>query len=236
MRRIAVFSDIHGNYQALTSIIKDIEKEKIDDIYYLGDMIGMGPNPKECVDLFMKSRIKAVKGNHEIYQIDEGLSKVLLSSEERAHKAWVRSELSKEHLEYIKSLPMSIEELIYGQLFTFSHFFVNSSNNYFESLKILNDNKVFEVANKIETDYMFIGHCHDDFQIHSERLVTCGGSSGCTVNGLTFYLIVEIEGKNIKIIRKELYYDRKSFEKEIMKKDYPERRKIAENIFGIKIN
>lgn len=237
MKRIAVFSDIHGNLQALKCILKDIEKEKIDneDVYYLGDIIGFGPCPKECLDLLIKSKFKAVKGNHEIYQVDNRIKNALLSDNEKSHRDWVRSQLNKEELEYIKNLPMSIEELIYGQLFTFSHFFLNKKSNYFESLTILNDNTAYDVANAIETDYMFIGHCHDDFQIHSERLVTCGGSSGCTVDQSTFYLIVEIEGYNIKIIRKELNYDRKAFERDLLKKDYPERNTLAENFFGIKI-
>ena len=236
MKRLAVFSDIHGNYQALKSIIDDIEKEEIEreDTYFLGDMIGFGPNPKECVDLIMNSKIKAVKGNHEIYQTNDEISRMLLTNDEKDHRLWVRSELNKEELDYIRKLPMSIEEMIFGNLYNFSHFFLNKNKNYFESLKILNDSELFEVANKIETDYMFIGHCHDDFQVHSERLVTCGGSSGCTINESTFYLIVEIDGSNVKIIRKELVYDRKAFEKEISKKDYPGKEKYAFTFFGIK--
>lgn len=49
--KIAVFTDIHGNYEALKVIIEDIQKEKINNIICLGDTIGIGPNPKECLDL-----------------------------------------------------------------------------------------------------------------------------------------------------------------------------------------
>ena len=65
MKRIAIFSDIHGNLQALESILSDIERNSIDEIIYLGDIIGFGPNPKECLDLIMKSRVKMVKGNQK---------------------------------------------------------------------------------------------------------------------------------------------------------------------------
>ena len=70
MKKIAIFSDIHGNLQALKSIIEDIDKENFDEVICLGDIVGVGPNPKECLDLIMDSKIKMVKGNHEIYQID----------------------------------------------------------------------------------------------------------------------------------------------------------------------
>ncbi|MBR3661555.1 MAG: metallophosphoesterase family protein [Bacilli bacterium] len=58
--RIAIFSDIHGNKEALTAIIEDIKKENIDEVICLGDTIGIGPNPKECLDLIINNNIKMV--------------------------------------------------------------------------------------------------------------------------------------------------------------------------------
>ena len=55
--RIAVFSDIHGNREALASIIEDIKKEKINEVICLGDTIGIGPNPSECLDLLIENNI-----------------------------------------------------------------------------------------------------------------------------------------------------------------------------------
>ena len=54
------FSDIHGNKEALTAIIEDIKKENIDEVICLGDTIGIGPNPKECLDLIINNNIKMV--------------------------------------------------------------------------------------------------------------------------------------------------------------------------------
>ena len=71
--RIAVFSDIHGNLEALKEILKDIEKENIDDIICLGDVIGLGPNSSECLDLIIKNNIKLVLGNHELYYLLKNL-------------------------------------------------------------------------------------------------------------------------------------------------------------------
>ena len=59
--KIAIFSDIHGNLQALESIIKDIKEKRIDNVYCLGDVIGIGPNPKECLDLIINNNIKIEK-------------------------------------------------------------------------------------------------------------------------------------------------------------------------------
>ena len=67
--KVAIFSDIHGNREALISIIKDIKKEGIKKIICLGDTIGIGPNPKECMDIIVDNNIKMVLGNHELYFI-----------------------------------------------------------------------------------------------------------------------------------------------------------------------
>ena len=65
--RLAVFSDIHGNYQALTSILDHIKKNNIDKIICLGDSIGLGPCSNECMDLINKECDVLIAGNHELY-------------------------------------------------------------------------------------------------------------------------------------------------------------------------
>ncbi len=236
MKKIAVFSDIHANLQALQSIFEDIDNDKFDEVIYLGDMVGIGPNPKECVDMFMDSKIKVVKGNHEIYQavLDQTFNKQ--TTDEIKHRDWIHSELDANELNYLEKLPMSIDLLIDGKLFTFSHFFLNEKKDYFESLNILGTDKEYEVINKQESDYLFIGHSHDNFQVYNGSLFTCVGSSGCRKNNSTFYTIVEIDNGIVKMHKKEIAYDRKSLEKEINKKNYPDRDKIAEIFFGVKVN
>ena len=63
-KKIAVFSDIHGNLQA---ILEDIKKEPIDSIICLGDVIGIGPNSQETLQLIEENKIEMILGNHEIY-------------------------------------------------------------------------------------------------------------------------------------------------------------------------
>jgi len=61
----AVISDIHSNLEALTTVLADIEKRGISTIYCLGDVIGYGPNPKECLDLIIEKTKWCVLGNHD---------------------------------------------------------------------------------------------------------------------------------------------------------------------------
>ena len=61
----AIISDIHSNLEALTAVLGDIEKRGIKTIYCLGDVIGYGPNPGECLDLIIQKTKWCVLGNHD---------------------------------------------------------------------------------------------------------------------------------------------------------------------------
>ena len=61
----AVVSDIHSNLEALTTVLADIEKRGIETVYCLGDVVGYGPNPRECLDLIIEKTKWCVLGNHD---------------------------------------------------------------------------------------------------------------------------------------------------------------------------
>ena len=64
MRR-ALISDIHGNLEALDAVLGDIEAQRVNEIFCLGDVVGYGPNPRECIDRVMKTCRVTLLGNHD---------------------------------------------------------------------------------------------------------------------------------------------------------------------------
>jgi len=60
----AILSDIHANLEALEAVLQDIAAHKVDEIYCLGDVIGYGPNPRECLHRAMTFK-KTLLGNHD---------------------------------------------------------------------------------------------------------------------------------------------------------------------------
>lgn len=64
MRR-ALISDIHGNLEALEVVLDDIKTQGLQEVYCLGDIIGYGPNPRECIDLVMANCKISLLGNHD---------------------------------------------------------------------------------------------------------------------------------------------------------------------------
>ena len=61
----AIVSDIHGNLEAFTAVLGEIERRGIQQIVCLGDIVGYGPNPKECLDLVKDRCRAAIMGNHD---------------------------------------------------------------------------------------------------------------------------------------------------------------------------
>jgi diadenosine tetraphosphatase ApaH/serine/threonine PP2A family protein phosphatase len=61
---IAILSDIHGNLEALRAVLADAEQHNVEAVYCLGDVVGYGPNPGECLDLAQGFRL-TILGNHD---------------------------------------------------------------------------------------------------------------------------------------------------------------------------
>ena len=61
----AIISDVHGNLEALRAVFEDIDRQRVDAIYCLGDIVGYGPNPCECVKLIRERCSVVILGNHD---------------------------------------------------------------------------------------------------------------------------------------------------------------------------
>lgn len=68
--RIAVISDIHGNLVALETVLADIRSRGADQVVCLGDVVGYGPRPKECLHAVRETCTAIVRGNHDAAVVD----------------------------------------------------------------------------------------------------------------------------------------------------------------------
>ncbi len=106
--RIAIISDIHSNLEALTKAFEIIETKNIDEIVCLGDIVGYGANPNECVELIRKRVKYVVMGNHDYAVAVDPTELFYFSSHARESDLWTREVLTRENLEFLKSLPLTI--------------------------------------------------------------------------------------------------------------------------------
>ena len=217
MKKIAIFSDIHGNYQALKSILEDISKDDYDYVICLGDVVGIGPNSKECLDALIDSNVIMILGNHERYVLNDK-SRKRLSSDLVEHEKWVESLLSEKEFSYLRNCLLRKDLLIEGKIFSFSHFLIEDENSDypFYSLDILKDDSVKEIIKNYEADYIFCGHYHDDFEIFGlNKYFQIIKSSGVNISNICSYLTLEIKDNLTIVKRKDITYDRENFEKSI---------------------
>jgi diadenosine tetraphosphatase ApaH/serine/threonine PP2A family protein phosphatase len=170
----AIISDIHSNLEALQAVLKDVEAQGVDEIYCLGDVVGYGPNPRECVDLVMKCKV-VLLGNHDQGAMfdPDGFN----ASAERAI-FWTRAQLES------TSEPRTIRERRWDFLaerprthrengFLFVHGSArNPLNEYIFPEDIYNQRKMERIFALVER-YCFQGHTHvpgiftENLQFHS---------------------------------------------------------------------
>jgi len=155
--RYAIISDIHGNLDALEAVLDDIEKQGVDRIVHLGDIINYGPQPAECVEKIISLGIEGVIGNHEVALIDR------LQANSFNRYAYdsifvTRNLLSDEHLQYLESLPRNIAIdgvlLVHGTP-------PDSVDRYISHYDF--DSRIFgldEIMLKMEQRVAFVGHTH----------------------------------------------------------------------------
>jgi diadenosine tetraphosphatase ApaH/serine/threonine PP2A family protein phosphatase len=64
--RVAVISDIHGNFHALEAVLAEIDREAPDEVWCLGDLVGYGPQPNECCTTVSSRADVCLAGNHDL--------------------------------------------------------------------------------------------------------------------------------------------------------------------------
>jgi len=61
----AIISDVHSNMAALKTVFEDIDRRGIKEVFCLGDIVGYGPEPRECIDMIIERNVISIMGNHD---------------------------------------------------------------------------------------------------------------------------------------------------------------------------
>lgn len=107
--RVLILSDIHSNLEAFQSILDDADsKGGFDEIWSLGDLVGYGPDPSECIKLIRQYEGKNVAGNHDLAAVGE-LELEAFNPYAKAAIEWTTSRLSKDEKTFLINLPLTLE-------------------------------------------------------------------------------------------------------------------------------
>lgn len=184
MDKIAIISDIHGNLEALQSVLNDIKSRNIDKIYCLGDIIAKGSHQQECVDLIRISCDVIIKGN-----CDEYFTSVMdLSNKTDNRTNWNKSKLNNESAKFLKNLPFCYEFYMSGRLIRLIHAHpqkIDKSVGNIDKLErlyelLLPSNNT--ISNE-KADVLIYGHIHTPYiQKIYNRFIINTGSVGNSID------------------------------------------------------
>jgi predicted phosphodiesterase len=118
--RIAIVSDIHANLPAFEAVLRHAEAGgRVDALWCLGDTVGYGPHPNECVALLRRYEHRAVGGNHDLAACGKmGTEEFNEAAATAAH--WTAEQLSQTARQFLEELPLVVSEgdftLVHGSL------------------------------------------------------------------------------------------------------------------------
>ena len=107
MTRRAVLSDIHGNLEALDAVLADVATQAPEAIVCLGDFVGYGASPNECITRLRPRIEAAVLGNHDVAALGR-LKLGGFNSDAATSARWTQTELADEHRAWLDALPFTL--------------------------------------------------------------------------------------------------------------------------------
>lgn len=150
--RIAVVSDIHSNLEALTKAFELIDKESVEEVVCLGDIVGYGANPNECVKLVHERCKIALLGNHDAAALDPDLAEEFNRNAREAAR-WTNKKLTAESKKILERLPMHAKAE--GVLFVHASPCDPEDWNY-----IILDHEARQAFECFSEKVCFVGHTH----------------------------------------------------------------------------
>lgn len=102
--RLAILSDIHSNLEALTKALEVVDSMGVDEVVCLGDVVGYGANPNECLEI-IRGRCKTILlGNHDLAAVDLSQAE-FFTHMARAAAEWTYRTLTADNKKFLRSLP-----------------------------------------------------------------------------------------------------------------------------------
>jgi len=224
--KYAIISDTHGNFEALKKVLEDIRKNKVDKIISLGDVVGYGPKPHECIDALRRKKVVSLMGNHEAGVL--GQTNLELWRFE-ARMTWddARKKLTNADIEWLLSRPL----YYFAEDFVCVHGSPNGPTlEYIEnSLTIRRQLKLARICFNGHTHQpkMFVNSNQMNIKPVNELKSKCSyfinpGSVGQPRDGdpRSSYIIYDVEKQTITM--KSVEYNIEETQRQIREAGYPE--------------
>lgn len=150
--RYAVIADIHSNLQALQAVLDDIEEMGADRMFCVGDVVGYGADPAECVGILREIEPTIVAGNHD-WAVTGRSNIEYFNADAHDSVLWTREQLTQEDIDYLDG--MSLVETVGDIVLVHSS---TMAPEHFDYIRTLYDVQLtFE---HLAGEIAFVGHSH----------------------------------------------------------------------------
>jgi len=150
--RYGIFGDVHSNIEAFDAVLEAFDREGCDELYCLGDVIGYGADPVECLNRIRERRIATIAGNHDLAAISK-FDLSFFNSSAREAAVYAMQKLSPVDLEFLGSLPLTLDTDDFSLVHSSPH-----KPDHFEYIfTVLQAEDAFEA---VRSPLTFIGHSH----------------------------------------------------------------------------
>ena len=213
--KYAIIADIHGNLEALQTVLKDAEAHECTHYACLGDVVGYNANPKECLDIVRDMGMPCIKGNHDEYCSMEGDLEGF-NPHAKAAIEWTQDQLSDEDLQWLRDLK-------YFRLvanFSIVHATLDEPERWGYVFNKLEAASSFTYQN---TKVCFFGHTHVPVAFIKDATIRGGTYSKFKVEpGKKYFVNVGSVGQSRDGVPKATYviYDIKQASVELRRLDY----------------
>lgn len=242
--KIAIITDVHGNARALEAVLSEIDRRRdIERIYCLGDMIAIGPESNEVLDmLFSRTDVAMITGNHDeaVLALAGAGKHPKTHPNVKAHHQWILDGMDSSYIEKLKQLPRTLKRRFEDNEILFTHYHIEKekmespiSEDPFSSLvdpSLDNMEKLF--LNHDESLICF-GHHHPVHYFQGRNSTYLNpGALGCNDRPTARYAIVSLNKSQIDVSLKETAYDNRSFLESYHRLGVPERDFILKVFHG----
>ncbi|KQS36899.1 MULTISPECIES: metallophosphoesterase [Pedobacter] len=160
--KIALFSDIHANLPAFKAMLDDMDDQKPDAAYCLGDLVGYHIYPNEVIQEIRRRGIGTLKGNH-----DQKVEKLITTpnSLQEPGKNYAYHLISQDNRDYLKTLPAHIKLEYKLQSETLNLVFAHGSTRSIDEYILIDTDEkyVLDMMQEAGADMLFVGHSHKPY-------------------------------------------------------------------------
>lgn len=224
--KIIVYSDVHGNIDALKTFMNSDDYKTANLKVFLGDAVAMGPHPNECLKAIFNSGDIFLMGNHDSYMAF-GMPKEELpffKADKLEHQTYMRNLVTTELKERLKKLKYEFVLEINNQKLLFTHYIWETKRIICDNPENPNLQNISKLFSNYNFNYIFYGHEHAPSYFKDNKHYICVGSLGMKKEAN--YVLITVTNK-INIEQKQVKYDVKKVQNEIINSVYPRAVKYA---------